>query len=75
MRIIQTVVLLAFLAMIGLFALQNRDVVTISFLSWSLTAPIALLTLAVYVLGMLSGWTVTALVTRSIRRAVNHPDS
>lgn len=75
MRIIQAVILLGFLATISIFALQNRDVVTLSFLSWSLPAPVAILTVAVYILGMLSGWTVVAIVRRSFRGALERPRS
>ena len=68
MRIVQAVILLAFLGAVGIFAAQNTDVVTVRFLDWSVIAPLALVAVAVYLLGMLTGWTVVAFVTRSIRR-------
>lgn len=58
MRYIQAVIFLAFLVTIGIFAVQNRNVITVNFLSWNLSQPVAIVTVAVYVLGMLSGWTV-----------------
>jgi len=73
MRSIQAVILLVFLAAIGVFALQNRDVVTVRFLTWNLSEPVALVTVVVYFLGMLSGWTVVAFVRRSFRRITEHP--
>jgi putative membrane protein len=73
MRYIQAVIFLIFLAAIGVFALQNRDVITVSFLTWKLSQPVALLTVVVYFVGMLSGWTVVAFVRRSFRRITEHP--
>jgi lipopolysaccharide assembly protein A len=67
MRYLQAVVFLAFLATIGVFAVQNREVITVNFLNWNLAQPVALLSLVVYVLGMLSGWTVVAFMRRSLR--------
>ena len=67
MRYMQALVFLAFLVAIGVFAAQNTGVITVNFLNWNLSQPVALLTLAVYVLGMLSGWTVLAFVKGSFR--------
>ena len=36
MRFIQTVIFLAFLAVIGVFAVQNTRVITVNFLGWNL---------------------------------------
>jgi uncharacterized integral membrane protein len=68
MRSIQAVLFLAFLGAVGLFAAQNTSTITVRFWSWELTGPIALMIVAVYLLGMLSGWTVVAFVRRSLRR-------
>ena len=73
MRYIQAVIFLVFLAAIGIFALQNRDVITVRFLTWNLSEPVAFVTVAVYFLGMLSGWTVVAFVRGSLRRITEHP--
>jgi len=73
MRYIQAVIFLIFLAAIGVFALQNRDVITVNFLTWNLSEPVAFVTFVVYVLGMLSGWTVMAFVRGSFRRITEHP--
>jgi uncharacterized integral membrane protein len=73
MRYLQAIIFLAFVSAIGVFAVQNRDLITVSFLSWSLTQPVALLSIAVYVLGMLSGWTVVAFMRRSLRGATATP--
>jgi putative membrane protein len=68
MRFILGFFLLLFLAAIAVFALQNTQTVTVSFLNWSLTAPFALAAVAIYLLGMLSGWTVVSFLRRSIRQ-------
>jgi lipopolysaccharide assembly protein A len=73
MRYIQPVILLVFLAAIGVFAVQNRDVITVRFLTWNLSQPVAFVTVVVYLLGMLSGWTVVAFVRGSLRRIAEHP--
>jgi lipopolysaccharide assembly protein A len=73
MRFLQAVVFLAFLLMIGVFAAQNTGVITVNFLSWNLQQPVALLAVAVYVVGMLSGWTVLAFMRRSLRQVSQHP--
>jgi uncharacterized integral membrane protein len=73
MRLIQAVVFLAFLGVVGLFAVQNTNVVTVNFWTWKLTEPTAMLAIAAYFLGMLSGWTVLAFVRRSIRRVAESP--
>lgn len=75
MRLIQAVLFLIFLGAIGLFAVQNTDAVTVNFWTWKLTGPLALLAIAGYLLGMLSGWTVVAFVRRSLREVSESPRS
>jgi lipopolysaccharide assembly protein A len=73
MRFIQAVIFLALLVTIGIFAVQNRDVITVSFLAWNLSHPVAIVTVAVYVVGMLSGWTVLTFVRGTFRGAASRP--
>lgn len=73
MRFLQAIIFLAFLGVIGIFALQNTEILTFHFLNWNVTGPVALLTIAVYLLGMLSGWTVVAFAMRSLRRVSQQP--
>ena len=75
MRVIQAILFLAFLGAIGLFAVENRDFITIVFWEWKITGPVALLVIAAYLLGMLSGWTVVAFVRRSLRKVREHPEN
>ena len=64
MRYVQAFLLLAFLVAIGVFAAQNTGAITVSFLTWHVTQPVAFLTVAVYVLGMMSGWAVLGIHQR-----------
>jgi len=73
MRIIQAVLFLAFLGGVGLFAMQNTDVVTVNFWTWKQSGPVAIFTIAVYLLGMISGWIVVAFVRRSLRQIADQP--
>jgi len=73
MRVIQAVIFLVFLAAVGVFAVQNTDFIKVRFWTWTLSGPVALLTIAAYVVGMLSGWTVVAFVRRSLRRVGERP--
>lgn len=50
------------------FAVQNTGTVTYTFLAWSITAPGALLVIAVFVSGLLCGWLVTGLGRLGRRR-------
>ena len=68
MRVFYFVVLLIVLGAIGVFALQNRETITILYLDRSVSCPLALLIGIVYLLGMISGWTVVGFVQRSLRR-------
>lgn len=73
MRYMQAVMFLAFLVAIGVFAAQNTGVITVNFLTWNVSQPVALLTVAVYFLGMLSGWAVLAFMRGSLRRVIQRP--
>jgi putative membrane protein len=73
MRLITATIFLAFVATIGIFAVQNRDVITVNFLAWNLSQPVAILIVAVYILGMLSGWTVLTFARGTFRRATDRP--
>jgi lipopolysaccharide assembly protein A len=73
MRFIQAVIFLAFLVVVGVFAVQNTDVVTVNFWTWKQSGPVAILTIAVYLLGMLSGWAVVGFVRRSLRQVAKQP--
>ncbi len=68
MRIFYGLILLILFGAIGIFALQNRETITLQYLDRSVACPLALLIAIVYLLGMVSGWTVVGFVRRSLRR-------
>ena len=72
LRLIYFLILLFFLAAIGVFALQNQEAITLQYLGRSVSCPLSLLIAIVYVLGMVSGWTVVGLIQRSLRRVTEH---
>jgi len=74
MKVIYLLFLLAFLAVLGIFAYYNRGETTVQFLEWSWTAPLALIAGAIYLLGMLSGGTLFGLLKRSANVMVDTLD-
>lgn len=68
MRVVSFLFLLILLGAIGVFALQNRETITLQYLNRSVSCPLALLIAIVYLLGMVSGWTIVSLFRRSLRR-------
>ena len=70
MRVVYIVVLILFAAAVAVFCYQNPESVAITFLGSSLTLPMPVLVLAVYVLGMLSGWSVLSFLRQSWQRAM-----
>ena len=69
MRIFYLVQLILLAGVTVLFAVQNLQTITVSFLSWSVTLPIALVVIGAYVLGMASGGSVLAILRWTMRRA------
>ncbi len=65
MRWIYLIVIVVLGVAILLFAIQNLDVVTISFLSFKIRAPLAVVAIIVYVLGAATGGSLLALLRRS----------
>jgi lipopolysaccharide assembly protein A len=62
MRYVYIALVVAVTAIVALFKVQNLESATVSFLSASITLPVSVLVFAVYVLGMLSGGFVLALL-------------
>jgi putative membrane protein len=65
MRWIYLAVILLFAAATIVFALQNFEIVTISFLGSNVRVPLALLVAVVYLLGATTGGSMFALLRRS----------
>ena len=60
------------LAAVGVFAVQNHETVTLQYLDRSATCSLPLLVGIVYLLGMVSGWTVIGLLRRSLQKVTEH---
>ena len=69
MRVLYAAVLLLFAAAVLVFCVQNLETVSVAYLGWSISLPLPLLVLLVYLLGMVSGWGLLSFLRRSIRRA------
>ena len=66
MRWFYLAVVIVFVAALIIFAFQNTESVSISFLALGATLPLALLVFIVYVVGALSGGSLYALLRRSL---------
>jgi lipopolysaccharide assembly protein A len=66
MRWFHIIVVVLFALAIAIFAFQNLQTVTLVFLGFSVGAPLALLVVVIYVLGMVTGGSLFALLRRSI---------
>ena len=64
MRYVTGTLAILLLLVVVVFSFQNRESVSLAFLVWSLSVPKVFLILGTYVLGMLSGWGLVALVKR-----------
>jgi putative membrane protein len=67
MRWIYLFVIVLFAAAVVTFVVQNFTIVTMSFLGFSVRAPLALLAAVVYVLGMATGGGLWSLLQRSLQ--------
>jgi lipopolysaccharide assembly protein A len=67
MRWIYLIVIVLFVASTILFAIQNLQAVTVSFLGFGVRAPLAVLAAVFYVLGAATGGSLYALLRKSIR--------
>jgi len=67
MRWVYLIVIIVFVAAIVAFAIQNRELVTMSFPGLSVRAPLAVMAVIVYVLGAITGGSLFALLRRSVQ--------
>jgi uncharacterized integral membrane protein len=67
MRWLYLIVIVVFAAATLIFIVQNRELVTMSFLGFSVRAPIAILTVIVYLIGAATGGSLLALLRRSYK--------
>jgi uncharacterized integral membrane protein len=69
MRWINIAVSVVFFAIILIFAFQNFQTVTVSFLDLRMSAPLAVLIAVIYLLGMVTGGSLWAFVRRALEGA------
>jgi uncharacterized integral membrane protein len=69
MRWLYLAIVIVVVAAILIFAFQNLGVVTMSFLGFSLRAPLAILAAVVYVLGAFTGGSLFGLLRHSLRES------
>jgi putative membrane protein len=69
MKYVYIALIVVFAGIVLLFKVQNLTSVTVSLFAASVTLPISVLVLSIYVLGMLTGGMVFALLRTLIRRA------
>jgi uncharacterized integral membrane protein len=73
MRVFYITILVLIAAALAIFAYQNDESITLHYFRRNITLPVSLLIAAVYVLGMLSGWSVVGFLRRSWRHAMERP--
>ena len=73
MRWFHIVVIALFVAAVGLFAVQNLQPVTMSFLGFRATVPLALHAGILYLLGLATGGSLLALIRWSVEGARRRP--
>ena len=69
MRWTYVLILLVVAGAIGVFALENSEMMSLRFLNQSVSCPRSLMIAIVYLLGTVSGWMVVGLVRRMLRGA------
>lgn len=73
MRWVYLTVIIVLAVVTLIFVFQNRGVVTVLFLGFSIRAPLAILIAGVYVIGAITGGSLFALLRRSYRGAQLNP--
>jgi uncharacterized integral membrane protein len=69
MRFFYSIVFLILASAMGIFALENRETMTIEYFGQSVTCSRSLMIGVVYLLGIVSGWIIVGLVRRALRHA------
>jgi uncharacterized integral membrane protein len=69
LRFVYIALIVAFTGLVLLFKFQNLETVTVSLFTAGITVPVSVLVFAIYLLGMLTGGFLLALLRTWIRRA------
>jgi uncharacterized integral membrane protein len=75
MRWINLIVVALFVVATIVFAVQNSEIVTVSFLRFEARLPLALVIILIYLLGMATGGSLWSLLRRSIEASMRHPQA
>ena len=75
MRWIYMAAIVLFAVAVLIFALQNLEPVTVSYLGSRIRAPLAVLAIVIYVLGAVTGGGVLALLRRSYQGSKGQPQA
>ena len=67
MRLVYLIVIVLFVAAAIVFVVQNRELLTITFLGFSVSASVAVLSAIMYCLGAVTGGSLFALLRHSVR--------
>jgi lipopolysaccharide assembly protein A len=67
MRVVYLLILLLAVAAVVVFAVQNSETITVRYVDQSVSCGLPLFVAIVYLVGMISGWTVFGLLRRSLR--------
>lgn len=67
MRYVHIAIIVLLTLLILSFKIQNLQTATVQFFSFSMTMPVTVLIVLVYVLGMLTGWSLWSLLKRSYK--------
>jgi putative membrane protein len=73
MRYLYIALIVVFASAVAMFKFQNLDAATVTLWSMSITLPMSILVLLIYVLGMFTGGFVVALLRGWIRGARGRP--
>jgi lipopolysaccharide assembly protein A len=73
MRWVHLTIIVLFALAVLVFGVQNREAVTMAFLGFSVRAPLAILTVVIYLLGAATGGSLLALLRRSYKGSQHGP--
>jgi len=71
MRLFALLVLVVMIGVVVVFAVQNQQDVTLTLFNTHITATVAAVIGATYLLGMFSGWSIIGVLRRSFERATD----
>lgn len=73
MRALNLALLILFGLAVLVFCWQNMNSVSMAFLGWEVRLPLPVLVILIYLLGMVSGWSLISLLRRAFHDVTHHP--